>query len=140
MHDIIVIDDDRQILSTLDVALKGEGFDVETYSDPVAALPKVIFVPPRLLVLNGHMPDLHGIEFFLKYRTYCRGPVVFLSASAAEIEAKLAANELPATAYVDKPFSIRQFVLLVKSILRSGAPSPPDQATGSPPARPHPNR
>lgn len=113
MGTISIVDDDRPILDSVSHALRAEGYWVETYEDPVVALPKVIFEPPRLLILNGRMPCLHGIDFFLHYRRYSRRPVMILSASADEIAETLAALGAPADAYVPKPFAMRTLIHLV---------------------------
>jgi 5-methylcytosine-specific restriction endonuclease McrA len=87
------------------------------------ALPRLICVPPDLLILNGRMPGLHGIDFFLNFRQFSKAPVVFLSASADEIAARLQAVGKPAAAYVDKPFSQRRLVEVVAATLAEHDPS-----------------
>jgi two-component system response regulator ChvI len=118
MKTIAVVDDEKNILTSLKMAFEAEGFDVRVFQDPVAALPKLIFEPPHLLILNGRMPEMHGIEFFKKFRTFSRAPVIILSASAEEISQQLDRIGLHANDYVDKPFSQRQVVSLSKRLLR----------------------
>jgi len=101
------------------MVFEAERLTVETYEDPVIALPKVICVPPNVLILNGKMPGMHGIEFFLKYREFCRVPVIFLSASAEEIEEHLREIGKPAEAYVQMPCSQRQMIAVVRDVLRA---------------------
>lgn len=117
MKRIAIVDDEPITLMSLRLALEAEGYAVETYSDPAVALSKLICIPPSLLILNGHMPGLHGIDFFLMFRQYSKAPVVFLSASATEIAARLRAIGKPAAAYVDKPFSQRSLMKLVAAAL-----------------------
>jgi two-component system, OmpR family, response regulator ChvI len=105
MATIAIVDDEKNILVSLRSAFAARGHLVETFDDPLAALPRLISVPPRVLILNGRMPGLHGVDFFLKFRSHCPAPVIFLSASACEIEDSLDAIGVPASAYVDKPFS-----------------------------------
>ena len=121
MAHIAIVDDDKNILTSLRMALASEGYSVETYHDPLIALPKLIFVPPDLLILNGWMPGMHGIEFFQKFRQYCKAPVIFLSASAEEICEQLDEIGLAASEYVNKPFSQRQIIGLVARVLRQHA-------------------
>lgn len=123
MKRISVVDDEPTILMSLRLALEAEGYAVETYADPTVALPRLICVPPDLLILNGRMPGLHGIDFFLNFRQFSKVPVVFLSASADEIAARLRAIGRPATAYLDKPFSQRQVLALVAATLAEDHPS-----------------
>jgi two-component system response regulator ChvI len=113
MKRIAVVDDEPTILTSLRLTLESEGYAVEVFSDPAVALPKLICVPPTLLILNGRMPGLHGIDFFLMFRQYSKAPVIFLSASADEIATHLQAIDRPATAYVNKPFSQRVLLALV---------------------------
>jgi two-component system response regulator ChvI len=121
MTTIAVVEDEKNILTSLKMAFEAEGFDVRIFQDPVAALPKLIFEPPHLLILNGMMPKMHGIDFFKKFRAFSRAPVIFLSASAEEISEELERIGLPADEYVGKPFSQRHLVSLSKSVLRGRA-------------------
>ena len=118
MAHIAIVDDEKNTLTSLRLAFEHEGYSVETYDDPLVALPKLIFVPPDLLILNGHMPGMHGIEFFQKFRQYSKAPVIFLSASADEIQDRLYDIGLPADEYVNKPCSQRQITGLVARVLR----------------------
>lgn len=118
MKRIAIVDDEVAILTSLRWMLETEGYAVETYSDPVVALPKLICVPPNLLLLNGRMPDMHGIDFFLTFRRYSKAPVIFLSASADEIKAHLEAAGRSATAYVNKPVSQRVLSNLIAATLK----------------------
>ena len=114
MAHIAIVEDEKNTLTWLRLAFEHEGYSVETYDDPLVALPKLIFVPPDLLILNGHMPGMHGIEFFQKFRQYSKAPVIFLSASADEIQDRLYDIGLPADEYVYKPCSQRQITGLVE--------------------------
>lgn len=53
MGTITIVDDDQPMLDGISRALRAEGYWVETFKDPIVALPQVIFEPPRLLILNG---------------------------------------------------------------------------------------
>ena len=115
MANVAIVLDERNILTSLRMAFEAEGFVVDTYAVPLPALPKLILVPPSVLILNGRMPGMHGIDFFLRFRALCRTPVIFLSASADEIEAHLLKMGTPAEAYVCTPFSQREIIALVRS-------------------------
>lgn len=117
---IAIVWDERNILTSLRLCFEAEGFEVDTFEHPLVALPKLIFVPPHLLILNGHMPGMHGLEFFARFREYSRAPVVFASASADMIEAELARRGTPAEAYLEIPFSQRHIVQLAKDLIHAG--------------------
>ena len=119
MANVAIVLDERNTLTSLRMALEAEGFIVDTYAAPLPALPKLILVPPSVLILNGRMPGMHGIEFFQRFRAFCRTPVIFLSASADEIEAHLSEVGTPAEAYVCMPFSQREIIALVRTVLAS---------------------
>lgn len=118
---IAIVEDERNILTSLRIALEAEGFEVETYQNPVIALPKLLFLPPMLLILNGHMPGMHGIDVFVKFRAYSKAPVIFLSASAEEIQDELERRGCPADEYIAKPFSHRHVMATVRRLLARGA-------------------
>lgn len=118
MAQIAIVYDDANVCASLAFAFRNEGHHVRSFEDPLVALPHLIAQPPDLMILNGRMPGMHGIEFFQRLRRYSRCPVVFLSASADEIEDKLADIGLSADAYVNAPFSLRQVMGLCERILR----------------------
>ena len=110
MGTVAIVDDEFGTLVSLRFAFEAERHLVETYSNPVVALPKLILVPPSVLILNGLMPLMHGVDFFRKFRQFSSAPVIFLSESANAIEKHLEKNGMPADAYVSKPFSVRDLV------------------------------
>ena len=117
MTHIAIVWDERDVLTSLRMCLEAEGFDVATFENPLVALPKLICVPPQLLILNGRMPGMHGLEFFARFRECSRAPVVFASASIEMIEAELARRGTPAEAYLEIPFSQRLVVAEIKRLL-----------------------
>lgn len=118
MTDIAIVDDELAICRSLAIAFEADGWTARVFTDPLVALAALIAVPPRLLILNGHMPGMHGIEFFERFRPYSCCPVVFLSASADEIEAACAEKGLHAADYVAKPFSQRHLIGICQRLLR----------------------
>ncbi len=116
---IAIVEDSTMQLISLKRSFQAAGYHVDTYADPVVALPKLIFTPPNLLILNGHMPGMHGIDFFLKFRQYSSAPVVFLSASAEEIHDHLDQLGVSAHDYVQKPASAKHLLMLTERVLRS---------------------
>lgn len=124
MKVVAIVNDERNILTWLRMAFEAEGDRVETYLDPLVALPKLICVPPTLLILNGRMPGLHGIDFFLKFREFSSTPVIFLSASATGIALHLDRLGIRAAAYVEGAFSQRQMLQLAKDVVRAHRAAP----------------
>lgn len=119
MARITIVNDDRNILNFLRLDFEAEGYTVDTFQDPVIALPKVIFEPPNILILNGWMPRMHGIEFFKMFRRYSRAKVIILSFSAEEIEEHLAEIGLSADAYFYSPFPTRSLIVASNKLLRA---------------------
>ena len=128
---VAVVEDERNILTSVCIALEGEGHTVQGFDNPVVALPKLIFAPPDLLILNGTMPGMHGIAFFLKFREFSRAPVIFLSANAEDIQDQLERLGHCADDYVGKPFSHAYLMKLVGRVLkRNAGPAPSPRTDG----------
>lgn len=117
---IAIVWDERNVLTSLRMALEAEEFAVETYEDPLRALPKLIAVPPRRLILSGRMPCMHGLEFDRRLRAYSRAPVGCMSSGVDEIEAQPAMEGLPAERYLASPFSQRQVNAVIRELLWPG--------------------
>ena len=117
---VLLADDEKDILDLLARAFeKAGGFRVTTVDDGRAALLQTRRELPSLVVLDLHLPELPGLELLktLKFDPLTRAiPVVILTAKADEVD-RLLGFELGATDYVTKPFSPREVVLRVKSIL-----------------------
>lgn len=88
-----------------------------TYSDPRVALAAFEVERQDVLVLNGRMPQMHGLELFLRLHEPGEVPVIFLSANAERIAAELARRGTPAEAYVDRPFSQSDLLMIVEDLL-----------------------
>lgn len=117
MPELAIVNDERNILDSLRLQFEGQGLHVETYHDPLVALPKLILVPPQLRILNGRMPNMQGIDFFERFREFSRAPAIFLSAWADEIEEVLADRGRPANCYVTVPFSLRAIAKIVRGLI-----------------------
>ncbi len=119
---ILVVDDEPDVLDLIGFNLKAAGFDVHTASDGAAALEKARAVLPALIVLDLMLPEVDGLEVCKMLRRDANTsaiPVIMLTARAAEID-RVLGLELGADDYVTKPFSPRELVLRVKSLLRRG--------------------
>jgi DNA-binding response OmpR family regulator len=116
---VLIVDDDPDIQRLVSYNLIQAGFDVATAETGRAALEFVQKHPPDLIILDLMLPDVDGMEVCRKLRqrgTLDRIPIVILTARAEEID-RVGGFECGADDYVIKPFSPRELVLRVKSIL-----------------------
>ena len=114
-------DDDRNILTTLSIALQAEGFATRVYSDGEAALAALIQNPPDLAVFDIKMPRMDGMELLRQLRARSDMPVIFLT-SKDEEEDEEAGLALGADDYIAKPFSQRLLLARIRAILRRAGP------------------
>ena len=114
---IALVDDDRNILASVSIALKAEGFVVRVYSDALAALKALTENPPDLAVLDIKMPRMDGIELLRQLRETSDLPVILLTSMDAEPDE---AEGLAAGAddYIGKPFSQRLLIERIRAVLR----------------------
>jgi two-component system response regulator ChvI len=117
MTTIALVDDDRNILSSLSMALEQEGFHVKTYSDGVTALTALQASPPSLAILDIKMPRMDGHEVLKRLRQTSDLPVIFLTSKDEEID-EMVGLSLGADDYIKKPFSQRLLMQRVKAVLR----------------------
>jgi len=114
---IAVVDDDKNILTSVAMALETEGFAVTTYSDSEAALKALLADPADLVILDIKMPRLDGIEMLKKIRERSLMPVIFLTSKDDEID-QLLGLRFGADDYITKPFSQRLLMERIRVILR----------------------
>ncbi|MGB3721889.1 MAG: response regulator transcription factor [Pacificimonas sp.] len=117
---IALVDDDRNILTSLSIALQSEGFIVRIYSDSVAALKAIVDNPPDLAVLDVKMPRMDGIELLRKLREKSAIPVIFLTSKDTELDEALGLR-MGADDYVAKPFSQALLIERIRAVLRRAA-------------------
>ena len=116
-HTIALVDDDRNILTSVSIALQAEGFATRVYSDGEAALKALVDNPPDLAVLDVKMPKMDGMELLRRLREKSELPVIFLTSKDEEIDEALGLA-LGADDYVTKPFSQRLLIARIRAILR----------------------
>ena len=116
-HTIALVDDDRNILTSVSMALEAEGFRVRTYTDGAEALVALERQPPDLAILDIKMPRLDGMELLKKLRQKSNLPVIFLTSKDDEIDEMLGLR-MGADDYITKPFSQRLLVERIRTILR----------------------
>ena len=114
---IALVDDDRNILTSLSVALQSEGFVTRLYSDGEAALKALTDNPPDLAVLDIKMPRMDGMELLRRLREFSSMPVIFLTSKDDELDEALGLA-MGADDYIAKPFSQRLLLARIRAVLR----------------------
>lgn len=121
MPTIALVDDDRNILTSVSIALEGEGYRVQTYTDGSSALDGLKINPPDLAIFDIKMPRMDGMELLRRLRQKSDLPVIFLTSKDEEID-ELFGLKMGADDFIRKPFSQRLLVERVKAILRRSNP------------------
>jgi two-component system response regulator ChvI len=114
---IALVDDDRNILTSVSIALQAEGFLTRLYSDGETALKALTDNEPDMAVLDVKMPRMDGIELLRRLRERTAMPVIFLTSKDEEVDEALGLA-LGADDYIAKPFSQRLLIARIRAILR----------------------
>ncbi|MBC2777904.1 response regulator transcription factor [Parasphingopyxis marina] len=114
---IALVDDDKNILTSVSIAIQSEGFATRIYSDGETALKALIENPPDLAVLDIKMPRMDGMELLRRLREKSSIPVIFLTSKDDELDEALGLA-MGADDYISKPFSQRLLIARIKAILR----------------------
>jgi two-component system response regulator ChvI len=117
MPTIALVDDDRNILTSVSIALEAEGYRIMTYSDGASALDGFKTSPPDLAILDIKMPRIDGMELLRRLRQKSDMPVIFLTSKEEEID-ELFGLKMGADDFIRKPFSQRLLVERVRVLLR----------------------
>ncbi len=117
MPTIALVDDDRNILTSVSIALESEGYKVETYTDGTSALDGLNSRRPDLAIFDIKMPRMDGMELLRKLRQTSDLPVIFLTSKDDEID-ELFSLKMGADDFIKKPFSQRLLVERVRAVLR----------------------
>ncbi len=123
MPTIALVDDDRNILTSVSIALESEGYKVETYTDGASALDGLNMKRPDLAIFDIKMPRMDGMELLRRLRQTSDLPVIFLTSKDEEID-ELFGLKMGADDFIKKPFSQRLLVERVKAVLRRVAAIP----------------
>jgi two-component system response regulator ChvI len=128
---IALVDDDRNILTSVSMTLEQEGYQVRTYTDGESALQGLMAKPADLAVLDIKMPRMDGMELLQRLRQRSNMPVVFLTSKDEEVD-ELMGLRLGADDYITKPFSQRLLLERIRALLRrnEGARA---EGSGAPP-------
>jgi two-component system, OmpR family, response regulator ChvI len=114
---IALVDDDRNILTSVSIALEAEGFEVRTYTDGDEALRGLTSKPVDLAVLDIKMPRMDGMELLSRLRQTSGMPVIFLTSKDDEVDEVLGLR-MGADDYIKKPFSQRLLIERIRALLR----------------------
>jgi len=114
---IALVDDDRNILTSVSMALEAEGFAVRCYNDGAEALKGLSAHPVDLAVLDIKMPRMDGMELLRRLREKTDFPVIFLTSKDEELDEALGLA-MGADDYIAKPFSQRLLLARIRAVLR----------------------
>ena len=118
-HTIALVDDDRNILTSVSMALESEGFKVHAYTDGASALRGIGTRPVDLAILDIKMPRMDGMELLQRLRRQSAIPVIFLTSKDEEVD-EILGLRMGADDYIKKPFSQRLLVERIRALLRRG--------------------
>jgi two-component system response regulator ChvI len=127
---IALVDDDRNILTSVSMLLEAEGFQVKAYSDGASALEGLNQTPPDMAIFDIKMPRMDGMELLNRIRKTQQFPVIFLTSKDEEIDEVLGLR-MGADDFIRKPFSQRLLLERIRAVLRradGGGPKTEGQA------------
>ncbi len=114
---IALVDDDRNILTSVSMALEAEGYQVRTFADGEEALRGITQRPVDLAILDIKMPRMDGMELLQRMRKVNHIPVIFLTSKDDEID-EVVGLRMGADDYITKPFSQRLLIERIRALLR----------------------
>src|SRR6266446_6245858 len=114
---IALVDDDRNILTSVAMTLESEGFTVRAFSDGAEALRGMAAQPVDLAILDIKMPRMDGLELLERLRKQGDLPVIFLTSKDDEVD-ELMGLRMGADDYIKKPFSQRLLIERIRALLR----------------------
>jgi two-component system response regulator ChvI len=117
---IALVDDDRNILTSVSIAMQAEGYVTRIYSDGETALKALLENPADLGIFDIKMPRMDGLELLRRLREKSDMPVIFLTSKDEELDEALGLA-MGADDYITKPFSQRLLIARVRAILRRAA-------------------
>jgi len=127
-HRVLVVDDEPNIVDVVTMALKFQGFSVESAGTGAQALSAVASFHPHLIVLDVMLPDMEGFDVAQRLGAqHARVPIIYLTARDAT-EDKIRGLSLGGDDYVTKPFSLEELVARIRSILRRTGEAEPESS------------
>lgn len=119
---ILIVEDESSVAEAIAYTLAQEGFETTTASDGREALDAFEENPPSLVILDLMLPGLSGWQLFTAFRKQRDVPIIMLTARTEEAD-RVAGLEMGADDYVPKPFSMRELVARVRTVLRRSSRS-----------------
>jgi two-component system, OmpR family, response regulator BaeR len=126
-QNILIVEDEEKLAALLGDYLRQSGFDSHWLADGLSVVPQVRETPPDLILLDLMLPGRDGLEICKEIRSFSQVPIIMITARVEEID-RLLGLELGADDYICKPFSPREVVARVKSVLRRAADHQPAAA------------
>jgi two-component system OmpR family response regulator len=127
-HRVLVVDDEPNIVDVVSMALRFQGFSVESAGTGAEAVTAVGTFHPHLIVLDVMLPDMEGFEVARRLGAqHARVPIIYLTARDAT-EDKIRGLSLGGDDYVTKPFSLEELIARIRSILRRTGLAEPESS------------
>ena len=117
MYNILVVDDDKEIVESIEIYLRNEGYKVFKAYDGLEALDILMREDIHLILMDIMMPKLDGIKATIKIRQEKNIPIILVSAKGEDTDKILGLN-IGADDYITKPFNLLELIARVKSQLR----------------------
>lgn len=117
MYNILVVDDDKEIVESIEIYLKNEGFNIFKAYNGIEALETLIEKEIHLILMDIMMPKLDGIKATIKIREEKNIPIILVSAKSEDTD-KIMGLNIGADDYITKPFNLLELIARVKSNLR----------------------
>lgn len=114
---ILLVDDEEKVLDFISSFLKNEGFEIATAQSGKEALEKIKTMNPSLVVLDWMMPNMNGLDVCRKIRKRSKVGIIMVTAKSDELD-KIVGLEVGADDYITKPFSLRELLARIRSVLR----------------------
>jgi len=120
---ILLVDDEEKVLDFMSSFLKNEGFEITTARSGTEALDKIKAVNPSLVVLDWMMPNMNGLDVCREIRKNSKVGIIMVTAKSDELD-KIVGLEVGADDYITKPFSLRELLARIRSVLRRVGENP----------------
>ena len=117
MYNILVVDDDKEIVESIEIFLRNEGYNVYKAYNGVEALDILVNKDVHLILMDIMMPKLDGIKATIKIREEKKIPIILVSAKSEDTD-KIMGLNIGADDYITKPFNLLELIARVKSNLR----------------------
>ena len=117
MYNILVVDDDKEIVESIEIFLKNEGYNVYKAYNGMEALDVLVNNDVHLILMDIMMPNLDGIKATIKIREEKNIPIILVSAKSEDTD-KIMGLNIGADDYITKPFNLLELIARVKSNLR----------------------